>query len=367
MVAATGLTPHVEARWQRLHSPRRAAGIDLARGLAVIGMFAAHLLVIPAFDWQTPSTWVDVVNGRSSVLFATLAGVSIGLVSGRTEPFEGARLSVTRRRLAVRAFLVWVLGIALISLSVPVYVILPAYAVLFLIVLPLLRLPATWLFALAAALAVTMPFVQFAVQRLPFWQTSTGWAVDAAIGGHYPFIVWSAFVVTGLGIARTHFTTAGAGGILMAVGASLAALGYGFAETMAPYTAIGGNDLLAFVTNGDPHSSGIGEVVGTGGFAVAIIGLCVLVARTPLTWVLLPIRAMGSMALTAYAAQLVVWAALQPQPGAGQTTLSAFRDLEPFWPMTLWTIVLCTAWALLVGRGALEWAIDRVTRFAVRG
>ena len=118
------------------------AGVDLARGLAVIGMFAAHLLWIPPFHWADASTWHDVVNGRSSILFATLAGVSIGLVTGRTTPLRGTALALARSRLAVRALLVWLLGVALISLEVPVYVILPAYAVLFLLVLPLLRLPA---------------------------------------------------------------------------------------------------------------------------------------------------------------------------------------------------------------------------------
>ena len=29
--------------------------------------------------------------------------------------------------------------------------------------------------------------------------------------------------------------------------------------------------------------------------------------------------------------------------------LRGFRDLEPFGPLVLWTIVGCTAWALLVG------------------
>lgn len=367
MAAATGLSAHVGARWQRLHSARREPGVDLARGLAVLGMFAAHLLVIPRFEWADPSTWVDIVNGRSSVLFATLAGVSIGLVSGRTQPFAGTRLALARRRLAVRALLIWVLGLALISLNVPVYVILPAYAVLFLIVLPLLRLPSRWLFALAAALAVTMPFVQFAVQGLAFWQTSMGWVVDAAIGGHYPFLVWSVFVVTGLGIARMPFTATDIAGALVAGGAGLMALGYGFAAATAPVAASSPGSVLAFVTNGEPHSSGISEVIGTGGFAVAMIGLCVLVTKTPLTWVLLPLRAVGSMALTAYAAQLIVWAVLQPEPGPGENTLSAFRDLEPFWPFTAWTIVLCTAWTLLVGRGPFEWAIERASRFAVRG
>lgn len=367
MAAAAALSSHVGARWQRLHSPRRVAGVDLARGLAVLGMFAAHLLVIAPFEWADPATWVDIVNGRSSVLFATLAGVSIALVTGGAKPFAGSNLSLARRRMAVRAVLIWVLGVALIALSVPVYVILPAYAVLFLIVLPLLRLPPTWLFALAAALAVTMPFLQFVVQGLAFWQTSLGWLVDAAIGGHYPFLVWSVFVVTGLGIARMPFTATDIAGALVAAGVGLMALGYGFAVAMAPIAANSPGSVLAFVTNGDPHSSGISEVIGTGGFAVAMIGLCVLLTKTPLTWVLLPLRAVGSMALTAYAGQLIVWAALQPQPGPGESTLSAFRDLDPFWPFTIWTIVLCTAWTLFVGRGPFEWAIDRAARFAVRG
>ena len=64
-----------------LNAPSRVRGVDLARGLAVLGMLAAHLLVIERFDPTRPGTWVDVVNGRSSILFATLAGVSIALLS----------------------------------------------------------------------------------------------------------------------------------------------------------------------------------------------------------------------------------------------------------------------------------------------
>jgi hypothetical protein len=36
-------------------------------------MFAAHLLVIAHFDAAQPATWVDLVNRRSSILFAMLA------------------------------------------------------------------------------------------------------------------------------------------------------------------------------------------------------------------------------------------------------------------------------------------------------
>ena len=65
------------SRWKRLNGPARIGGVDLARGLAVLGMFAAHLLwITEPFDVLEPDTWIAVVSGRSSILFATLAGVS---------------------------------------------------------------------------------------------------------------------------------------------------------------------------------------------------------------------------------------------------------------------------------------------------
>ena len=128
------------SRWDRLNGPARIAGVDLARGLAVLGMFAAHLLWIEEpFEWTDASTWVAVVEGRSSILFATLAGVSIGLFTGGpTPPARGDELTTARLRLVVRGMLLWVIGILLMLTGVPVYVILPAYALLFLLAVPLL-------------------------------------------------------------------------------------------------------------------------------------------------------------------------------------------------------------------------------------
>ena len=147
-----------------LNAPSRVRGVDLARGLAVLGMLAAHLLVIERFDPTRPGTWVDVVNGRSSILFATLAGVSIALLSAEpgssgTRPQRGRALSLTRRRLIVRAVLIWLLGVALVATGVPVYVILPAYALLFLLGAAVLTLRAQTLWIVAASLAVLMPWV----------------------------------------------------------------------------------------------------------------------------------------------------------------------------------------------------------------
>ena len=53
-----------------------------------------------------------------------------------------------------------------------------------------------------------------------------------------------------------------------------------------------------------------------------------------------------------------MWAVIATAVLGDAGDLAGFRELEPFWPLTLGTLVLCTAWALLVGRGPLEWVLD---------
>lgn len=351
------------AKWDRLNGPGRVAGVDLARGLAVVGMFAAHLLWIDEpFRWTDASTWVAVVDGRSSILFATLAGVSIGLVTGGTDSVRGEALRTARRRLVVRAVLLWVLGILLILTGVPVYVILPAYALLFFLAIPLVPLTARTLLPLAAVLALVMPVIQVALDDLPLWRTASGNALSLAIGWHYPFTTWIAFLVVGLAVARAGITRMRVQVSMLAWGTALAVLGYGL-DAASRFTAgEEGSSYLAALWTARAHSSGLLEVVGSGGFAVAVLGACLLLCRTVVTWVVLPLRAVGAMPLTAYVGQLLVWAAVATSVLGDAGDLAGFRDLEPFWPLTLTTVAVCTAWALLVGRGPLEWLVDRTSR-----
>src|SRR5690606_33016235 len=182
--------------WNRLNGPRRIAGVDLARGLAVVGMFAAHLLVTAeGWVWSAPDTWTSVVDGRSSVMFATLAGVSIGLVTGGRTPLPHAQMSVARQRLALRAAALFVLGILLVLTGVPVYVILPAYAILFLLALSFTRFSARPLLWIAAAIAIAMPFAQPLLNDLDVWRAPLGEELSVLLGWNYPFTLWIAFVL----------------------------------------------------------------------------------------------------------------------------------------------------------------------------
>ncbi|WP_309068478.1 heparan-alpha-glucosaminide N-acetyltransferase domain-containing protein [Microbacterium sp.] len=353
-----GLTGRLAANLARVEGPGREPGIDLARGLAVIGMFAAHLLDITAFEWSDPGTWTDVVNGRSSILFATLAGVSLAIVTGGAQPFEGRPMTYARVRIALRAGCIWFLGILLVVLETPVLVILPAYAILFLLTLPLLRAGVARLFVVAAAVAVTMPFAVFAIDSWDGWDRPLGQTVAHVLGWHYPFLLWAAFLIAGIGVGRLAFSRPLTAGLLTGAGVVLAGVGYGVIGRWALLAPA--DSLWGVALSSTAHSSGVGEAIGSGGFAIATIGVCTLLCATPVRWLALPLRAVGAMPLTAYTAQLVAWAMLQPPAGVHGSELAAFRALEPFWPLTIATIVGCTLWTLLLGRGPLEWLLARI-------
>ncbi|GAA2988851.1 putative membrane protein YeiB [Microbacterium terrae] len=358
---------HIASRWERLGPPRRIAGVDLARGLAVFGMFAAHLIDLPeAFVWTEPATWSAIAAGRSSILFATLAGVSIGLMTGGRDRLRGDAMAVARGRLAVRALAFLVLGFLLILTGIPVFVILPAYAFLFVLAIPLTGLSARSLVVFAAVVALAMPFLQALIDAGDFWQTPDGSDIGLLIGWHYPFLTWIAFVAAGLACARAGMRRRIVQVRMLCAGAVLAVAAYGADALTGVDRAAEAESLWSAVWTARAHSTGLLEVVGSGGFALAVIALCALLCSwRPAMYATLPLRAVGAMPLTAYVGQLVVWAMVASSELGDTGDLSGFRALDPFWPFAVGTLLLCTGWMLLVGRGPLESLIDRVGRLLV--
>jgi uncharacterized membrane protein YeiB len=349
--------------WRSWNGPARLHGVDLARAIAVLGMLAAHLLTIEeGIVLSDPSTWIDLVNGRSSILFAVLAGVSIALMTGGTTPYRGAPLRIARRRLAVRAAALWLIGLILIQTGVPVYVILPAYGILFLLALPLLTLPVAALWAIAASVALVVPWVLPFLDALPIWDGVAGEALFLATGWAYPFPLWIAFVLAGMALGRTDIRRVSAQATMLGGGVALV-VGAGMASTIAAATGVSPSDsYLGIVLSTEAHGGGLLEVVSSGGFAVAVLGACLLLCRTPLTWVLLPLRAVGSMPLTAYVGQILVWAIAALAVVGDPSDLWAFRDLQPFWWFAVGAILFCTAWATTIGQGPLERGLAGLAR-----
>ncbi|WP_343243950.1 heparan-alpha-glucosaminide N-acetyltransferase domain-containing protein [Streptomyces sp. SID13726] len=163
----------------------RLIGVDLARGLAVLGMYAAHLGPDPAQGGITGHL-MELTHGRASAPFAFLAGFSIMPITGRRVPKTGraGRQAVAK---VVRALVLLVLGTLITLTGTPVEVILAFYGLYFLLVLPLHRLGARPLAAIAAAGALVLPQILYAVQHaLPEDGVSGLWAWPTGADGTGP-------------------------------------------------------------------------------------------------------------------------------------------------------------------------------------
>jgi uncharacterized protein len=337
--------------------PPRILGVDLARGLAVLGMYGAHVGLTEPFDWGRPGTWLDLVNGRSSILFALLAGVSIAIISGGTRSLDRDELRRARIRITVRAALIFVLGAWLVWLDSGIAVILPVYAVLFLLALPVLRLRAGWLFLLAAVTALVSPFVSVVVLGLT---RGEGTVIDLLFTGNYPAVIWITFVLVGVGVGRLDLRATEVKAALIGVGVVLAAVAYGNGYILSGLVETGPVRQFDFaqLATIEPHSGSQFEVVGSTGFALAVLGLCLLVPSV-LRWILYPLAAVGSMALTAYTVHVVIVAQLD-------RSVFTPSDNGLYLAFIVGALVACSIWTLLLGRGPLERVLTSASRIAAR-
>ena len=358
------------ARLRTYGSGDRIVGVDIARGLAVLGMFGAHVGVQQPFDWGEPQTWLDVVNGRSSILFAVLAGVSIAIISGARSaagpraPLDGVPLVQARVRILVRAGLIFVIGAVLELLGTPVAVILPYYAVLFVMSLPFLRGPARRLVVFAGLVAVIMPIAVF-IPRLSEQAIGFGPGqvfLDLLVTGYYPCLVWMAFLLAGLGVGRLDLGARATQWRMLLAGVILAILGYGAAAVASPFIPRG--STLAGLVTSEPHSGSPFEVIGSTGFAVAVIALCLLASRVALRWVLLPVAAVGSMALSAYSVQIVGLAFVMQLSDDEHSGLGFEPDNALWLAFAVVALVACTAWFVFLGRGPFEQFLTWVSGWA---
>lgn len=341
-------------------SGMRLQGVDVARAVALLGMMAAHIGgIAEQLDWTDPATWTAVAHGRPSTLFAVLAGVSIGLTSGRTDPPEPPTIGRIRARIAIRAVVVVVIGFALMALDTPVYVILPTYGVLFLLVVPVLRVRPAALLGIAALCAVLSPLAALTIA--PAYADAG--MIGVQLGLVYPVVTFLAYVLVGLAVARAGLEERGRQVLLLASGALVAATAYVAGSVLAPlpddaalafpgvpYAGEGstpGQALAQLFLSPRDHSSSVVDVVGTAGVAVAVIALCLLVfdgRGRVAERIAFPLAAVGSMPLTVYSGHLVVIAMLPTYP----------ESAVAWGWFALGSVAFAMLWRRFLGRGPLE-------------
>jgi uncharacterized membrane protein YeiB len=228
-------------RLRALVSPPRINALDIARALAILGMIGAHVGDIPPFDPTWPPSYLAVVHGHSSMLFAVLAGVSIALVTDRQRIPAPAELPRMRFALLGRGMTIFLLGLVLELLGTGVAVILTFYGVVYIAAMPVLRLRPSRLLLLALPIALLGPVLVALAEVLSLGSTGSG--ADLLLTGSYRFTAWAPLILLGMALGRmplgsprlaAALTGIGAGAALLvtAVGLGLTAL----LGTLAPAT-----------------------------------------------------------------------------------------------------------------------------------
>lgn len=341
----------------RASAAARLGGVDLARGLAVFGMFAAHVGPDPR-DGGLIGPLMQLTHGRSSVLFATLAGLSLALITGRHEPDATWRHGV---RIAIRAIVLVVLGTLLTLLGTPVAVILAYYGVYFLLALPFLRLRATALFSVAAMVALIGPVLSILARGEwrtwgdPLEEFSGEGALQFLLTGYYPATSWMAYVLVGMGLGRLDLNSAIIRLRLALSGPVMIVLGYGGGAVARSLFANDQprRDEISWLLQSSPHSDTTFEIVGALGVAITVL-VCALPLAERLPRTTRPITAVGTMSLSVYTAHLLAIAALRRLD----------IEIPPGPQLTLFiagAMVLALSWLAFFRRGPLEYALTGLT------
>ncbi|CCQ46773.1 putative membrane protein [Pseudarthrobacter siccitolerans] len=377
-------------------APARLHGIDAARGLALLGMMATHLL--PTFESNanlTP-TWIGLTfSGRAAALFAVLAGAGLALSTGKHKPLQGPELSGARRGVALRALVIAAVGLSLGGLEVNLAIILVHYAVLFLCVLPFLGLRLKALCAWAAGWILLSPVLAYLLRpwllaanpplklgHNPSWEdlsTPGRLLADVFLTGYYPVFQWLSYLLVGLVVGRLMLHKALvpwvllAGGTIVAVAAKslgtaamedwggraalekvLNSPGYPLDSVLqVNLTGIPQEGSWWWLASAAPHSATTLDLLHTSAVAVAVIGAFLLLGRLA-DWValdlLLPLRGAGAMTLTLYSVHVWVVSGfyLKPLPAGWTEDAMYFAHAAS-------AVIIGMVFVLLKWRGPLEW------------
>ena len=378
-----------EVPMRRLLEPSRLLGVDVARGVALIGMMSVH--IIPAVDASGAVTWAYwISSGRASALFAVLAGLSLMLANRPRDnkPFEpGARHGIM-----ARAALIGGVGLFLGGLETGVAIILVHYAVLFAIGTFFMQLRASVLMATGAVWLVLTPVIgQFLRPLLP-----PGPGADPSLSsvahplelattvlftGYYPVLQWTGYLLVGMALGRLPLQRTATRLWLLIIGTLLAGatkflsallLGPagGFERlTVPPSSVLAGRDLATLLQTGTygttpstswwwfavsaPHSGVPLDLLHTTGTALAVIGGCLLLCgalRGRWKWLVLPVAAAGSMTLTLYTVHVVAIGAV-----GGAVSIHEGPSPGVFWALNaIFALAVATAWQFAGRRGPLE-------------
>lgn len=364
----------------------RLAGVDAARGLALFGMMAVHLLPEAGSDSEPALPWL-LFAGKAAALFALLAGATLAFSARTALAKRGSALTAVRWAVAARAGLICALGLAIAYVDMPAFIILAYYGAMFALAVPFLGVSTRTLLIAAAVFALLGPvLMQVLRDSLPapgFDPTFTTVLTEPGVflsqlllTGTYPAIPWMSYICAGLAVGRLRLDDAAvqlkllAGGTVLAAGAWFTSVllldgpGRGFDRLVAVdpdlvaeqirdamvwgpegYLPTSSGWWLALVA---PHTTTPLDLLHTTGVALAALGALLFLARYAGKALLL-LSATGRMTLTLYCVHLLFLGsgALSDQP-----QLSLWLQIAVF-------IIFAVFWQRAGKQGPLEEFVSR--------
>ncbi|RPF28294.1 putative membrane protein YeiB [Georgenia muralis] len=332
----------------------RVAAIDAARALAVMGMIVVN--VGPRSGDSISDVLYRLPLGRASLLFVLLAGVGISLLTRRAR-LPGGRLPWAT--LLWRAGLLMTGGLALQLLDHGVSVILPTYALLFVIAIPLVRAGSRVVGLLAVALTVLGPVAWIGLQRIQgvTWDVRSATAADSPsevlhsvlLSSPYPVITWAGPFLLGMWLGRLDLADRALQHRMILFGAFATVIGRAVSLVLVawrgdPAETIGFDRLVTSVA----HSQMPLWLISGTGSGVLVLGL-LLRTGTVVERRLRPLVAMGQLALTIYVAHLLVLDLLvRPEPHVLAEGIGISLALSAS------ALIFATWWRRNFDRGPLE-------------
>ncbi len=349
---------------------RRLGGLDLARGLAVIGMVAVNfglLLSGEALKSATQDVWAKLLSvpaGDASATFVVLAGVGIGL------RLRSSEKDLLRQR-ALHAELVR-RALALVALGTVHFLVWPPdiihlYGVMMLLSWPVLhvRRPLS-MFSLGVVAVIGFVILLGVLDYEAGWNfrtltyhdtTVTGHARRILFNGFHPVLPWIAFLWVGIAIGR-GVDLARRAPHALAGGAGLSVLAAVLSRWAQQRTADPDLKALWGIESIPPGPLYMAFATGV---AVSLIGAGLLLDRYPrsVTW-LEPVRSLGRLALTVYFSHVAV----------GLVLLLFFAEgRAPSWIAALFTGLFSSGAVFVahrvVSRGG-QGPLERVVRWIAR-
>ncbi len=290
----------------------RIAGLDFARGLAILGMVVVHFLLVLHPSDGTTFPVLDLLDGRPTTVFMLLAGMGITLMARRRDPGVDLGPLTVRRGLLL-------LAVGFANLILWPGDILRIYGVIFLLTALLLGRSTRQLLTLAAAFMVGFMVLLFTLDYGQNWDwdtltyhglwTGSGVVRNLLFDGFRSVFPWAGVLILGMVGARLPLRewrvqwTAVVGGL--GVWASVELLSSSILRSALQREWVSGDEVMLetvvalFGTASIPPQ--VFFMASALGLAVAVIGLSLLLpTRLTRTAPLRAVQATGQMAFTWY-------------------------------------------------------------------